>query len=121
MYPQFCAFPRHLSYADPYLDAVAADFGLGALRPGVIVGEVGDALEVMTAPDGRTALIPIGEVRRGLSESAAFALMDAVEEAIEDTLDVEPLDEARLSRLEESLRLMERCLEGSGEISADQI
>jgi hypothetical protein len=120
LYPQFCAFPSHLSYPDPYLEAVAADFGLGARRPGVIIGEMGDALEVLTAPDGQTTLIPTGDVRRGLSETVAIALMDAVEEAIEDTLDAEPLDAARLARLEESLRVMERCLEGSGEESADE-
>ncbi|HVA92717.1 MAG TPA: hypothetical protein VNL71_23090 [Chloroflexota bacterium] len=120
MYPQFCAFPCHLSYADRYLDAVAADFGLGPLRPGVIVGEAGDALEVMTAADGRRTLLPAREVRRGLSEGAAMALMEAVEEAIEDTLEAEPLDAARLSRLEETLQLMERCLEGPGSLSSDE-
>jgi hypothetical protein len=120
LYPQFCSFPSHLSYADPYLEAVAADFGLGLRRPGVIVGEVGDALEVMTTADGQITLIPSGEVRCGLSENAAIALMDAVEEAIEDTLDAEPLDAARLARLEESLRMMERCLEGQEEGSADE-
>ncbi|MGH2386938.1 MAG: hypothetical protein ACRDIE_01945 [Chloroflexota bacterium] len=115
MYPQFCAFPVHLSHGDRYLDAVAADFGLGSFRPGVIMNEQDDMVEVITAVDGRTSRLPTAQVRRGLNEGAALALMDALEEAIEDTLEAEPLDAARLARLEENLSLLERCVAGAEE------
>ena len=110
MYPQFCAFPAQVDQDDPYLAAVAADFGLGNSRPGAIVGEREGRLEVLVAPDGRLALLPAHEVGRGLPDDAALALMDAVEEAIEDALDAEPLDSARVTRLEETLQLLERCM-----------
>jgi hypothetical protein len=112
LYPQFCTFPAHLGRGDRYLDAVAVDFGLGSLRPSVMVSEQNDMVEVITAVDGRTSMLPVAQVRRGLNEGAALALMDALEEAIEDTLEAEPLDAARLARLEETLSLLERCLDG---------
>ncbi len=114
MYPQFCTFPAHLGRGDRYLDAVAVDFGLGSFRPSVMVSEQNDMVEVITAVDGRTTALPVNQVRRGLNEGAALALMDALEEAIEDTLEAEPLDAARLARLEETLSLLERCLADEG-------
>ncbi|HXT34351.1 MAG TPA: hypothetical protein VN837_02130 [Chloroflexota bacterium] len=119
MYPQFCAFPVQTNQDDPYLAAVAADFGLGNRRPGLILTEQGGNLEVLVSSDGRTAVLPASDVRAGLPENAALALMDAVEEAIEDAVETEPLDSARITRLETTLELLERCLEGSEGESTD--
>jgi hypothetical protein len=112
MYPQFCTFPALLGEDDPYLAAVAADFGLGNRRPGLILAEQGGNLEVLVSPEGRIAVLPANVVRAGLPENAALGLMDAVEEAIEDAVEAEPLDSALVTRLEKTLDLLERCLEG---------
>ncbi len=87
MYPTFCSFRADMAADDPYFAAVAADFGLGAARPGLAIGARDGQVEVVTAPDGRTAWLPEKAVRLGLPENAALGLMDAVEEAIEDARD----------------------------------
>ncbi len=110
MYPQFCAFSVQTGQDDRYLAAVAVDFGLGNRRPGAILGERENLLEVLVGVDRRTTWLPENEVRRGLAENVAMALMDAVEEAIEDALETEPTDTARVTRLEETLQLLEQCL-----------
>lgn len=110
MYPQFCSFPSQIGQDDSYLAAVAADFGLGDRRPGLILAEQGDNLEVLVSSEGRTAILPASSVRQGLPEDATLALMDAVEEAIEDALEAEPMDSARITRLEETLQLLEQCM-----------
>ncbi|HVC83046.1 MAG TPA: hypothetical protein VNL35_21370 [Chloroflexota bacterium] len=110
--PQFCTFPAQMDQDDPYLAAVAADFGLGNRRPGLILTEQAGNLEVLVSPDGRIAVLPVNVVRVGLPENAALALMDVVEEAIEDAVEAEPLDSALVTRLETTLDLLERCLAG---------
>lgn len=110
MYPQFCAFPARHAEDDPYLAAVAADFDLGNWRPGAILEVQGDLLKVLVGVDGQTAWLPATETRQGLPEEAVLGFMDAVEEAIEDTLDTDPVDLARVARLEETLDLLEQCL-----------
>src|SRR5947209_4325652 len=92
MYPTFCSFRADLAPEDPHFAAMAEIFKLGDYRPGLALAEVEGQVEVLVAPDGRTAQLPVAAVRRGLSEDAAMAMMDAVEEAIEDARAAPDLD-----------------------------
>ncbi len=109
MYPQLCSIRTNQIVDDLYFSAVAADFGLSSSHPGVILGEREGQLQVLVAPDGRTVLLPASAVRPGLREDVALALMDAVEEAIEDARE-QGAPAAVVERLEQTLLLLDRCL-----------
>jgi hypothetical protein len=95
---------------DRYFAAVSEDFALGGRQPGLALGEEEGQVEVLVAPDGRTARLAQAEVRLGLPESAALAMMDAVEEAIEDARAASAGGET-IARLEQTLALLERSFD----------
>lgn len=107
MYPSFCRFPA--GEEDPYVARAAEEAGLGVRRPGLALGEREDSVEVVIAVDGRTATFPLAQVTFGLPDDAAMALMDAVEEAIEDALEGPDPDPDLAARIEETLALLDRC------------
>ena len=107
MYPTFCSYRAVTGREDRYFAAVSEDFSLGGYQPGLALGETDGQVEVLVAPDGRTARLAQAEVRLGLPESAALAMMDAVEEAIEDAMAAGAGQET-ISGLEGTLALLER-------------
>jgi len=110
MYPTFVRFVPDRNTDDPLFAMVAADFGLGNTRPGLALRQHEGHIEVLIAPDGRTALFAPSALLPGLPASAALGLMDALEEAIEDALDLDDVASTTLARLQETLVLLERCM-----------
>ncbi|MDB5076494.1 MAG: hypothetical protein JWO42_2673 [Chloroflexi bacterium] len=111
MYPRFCSFRDESGAADSYFTEVAAEYGLGAARPGLAIGETDDLIDVIAGVDGRTVRVDRADVRFGLPENATLAMMDATEEAIEDALGEEPRDDAQVARLEQTLAVLESSLD----------
>jgi len=112
LYPTFCRFPA--GEEDPYVARAAVEAGLGGRRPGLALGEHDGMVEVVVGVEGRTATFPAAQVTLGLSDDAAMALMDAVEEAIEDALEVPEPDPALVIRLEDTLALLDQYLGDEG-------
>ncbi len=111
MYPTFCSYQAELEDEESFFANVAAASGPGQARPGLALGEHEGRIEVLVAPDGRTAIVQRAAVQFGLPEAVALAMMDAVEEAIEDTRDEFPNNTTRLTLLETTLHLLERALD----------
>jgi len=104
MYPRFCRFPA--GEEDPYVARAAAESGMGTWRAGLALGERDGMVEVVVGADGRTATFPAAQV--------TMALMDAVEEAIEDALEQADPDPALVVRLEDTLALLDQYLGDEG-------
>lgn len=109
MYPTFCRFPASL-YDDPPLAAVATEAGMGSWRPGLALDAADEQqVRVLVAPSGATLLLPVARIVLGLSTEAALAMMDSVEEAIEDAIESDNRELA--ARLEAALTLLERTID----------
>jgi hypothetical protein len=91
---------------------VAVAFGLGAARPGLALHETAGHIAILAGVDGRVAQVDEVDVHFDLPESVALAMMDAVEEALEDSRADDVRDQGRIERLERTLALMEQCLGG---------
>jgi hypothetical protein len=111
MYPTFCSYRTDTVEDEPDFSTLAKTTSPGPTRPGLAVFERDDHIEVLVAPNGRTISLPCSAVRLGLSELVALAMMDAVEEAIEDARDEVPSDAQLIARLETTLNLLEQALD----------
>jgi hypothetical protein len=111
MYPTLCSYRSDLEGDETDFAALTAPNALGPSRPGLALSEHGDRVEVLIAPNGRTISVPRDAIRPGLPELVALAMMDAVEEAIEDARDQSPDGAPLIARLETTLGLLERALD----------
>jgi hypothetical protein len=110
-YPMFCLFRHDATEEDPIFARIATEFGLGGWHPGVVTAEEEGLLRVVVTADGHTALLEPTHVRMNVSEEIGLALMDAVEEAIEDARDQGDLQTGRVARFEQVLALLERAFD----------
>jgi hypothetical protein len=109
MYPTFCTRGDQPDVPGVSFAAVARAQGLGSARPGLALREEGDLVEVIVDLESKVERWPAASVRYEVPERLALALMEAVEEAIEDALEAEPPSPGRVSALERLLGLMEQA------------
>jgi hypothetical protein len=111
-YLTFCLFPLSATVVDdPIFARIAAEHGLGKRRPGLVVGEEQGMRRVLVSAQGDTALFDAAQLVLQVSEPLALALMDAVEEAIEDAREGADPRPPRIDALEQTLALMERAFD----------
>lgn len=94
--------------ADSLLSSVR---GLRGMTASVALGLEQRQVRVLISATGETALLEPDMVVFDLAPDLAMEVMDALEEAIEDAIDGASADRGKVSALEGTLALFDRCLD----------
>lgn len=105
-YPCLCRVDASMRLADPLLGLDTRGTSLS-----VALGEDEEQIRIVLSSSGRHGLVPAGSVSYTLREDLVLAVMDRLEEAIEDAQDAASPVPAEIRAREETLALFDRCLD----------